>query len=37
MERTIERLYGIQMIHFSSKMDAYGVWSVEKIWVTVQR
>ena len=22
----------IQMIHFSSKMDAYGVWSVEKIW-----
>ena len=25
-------LYGIQMIYFSSKMDAYGVWSAEKIW-----
>ena len=25
-------LYGIQMIYFSSRMDAYGVWSAEKIW-----
>ena len=25
-------LDGIQMIHFSSKMDGYRVWSAEKMW-----
>ena len=28
-------LYGIQMIYFSSKMDAYGVWSAEKKYGTL--
>lgn len=32
LEKKVKSLSSKKMIHFSSKMDAYGAWSAEKIW-----